>query len=233
MEKVINLGIPHVGELIFKSMETPQLFQCAMVSETWRELAENVLAKRLKGKMFEACKNGETKIVQLLLERYNSEDNGLNIKYQFGLTPFSWACKQGHKAVVQLLLDYSGTELNARNSNNREQTAFMLACVNGHKDVVKLLLEQSKRIDLNARSKHGFTGFLYACRHGYKELIQLLLDHSNIIDLDARTNDGKTAIMLASLDGYKESVQLILAHSDINLNTRNDAGRTALMDARQ
>ena len=69
MENIIfNLGLPHVGEQIFESLDTPELFNCLEVSETWRELAENVLAKRLKGKMFEACKNGETKVVQLLLE---------------------------------------------------------------------------------------------------------------------------------------------------------------------
>ena len=41
MEKVINLGIPHVGELIFESIDTPGLFQFALVSETWKILAED------------------------------------------------------------------------------------------------------------------------------------------------------------------------------------------------
>ena len=80
MDKVINLGIPHVGELIFESIDTPELFQFALISETWKVLAENVLIKRWKGKLFQACQNGETKIVQLLLEHCNSEENGLNIK---------------------------------------------------------------------------------------------------------------------------------------------------------
>ena len=69
MEKVINLGIPHIGEQIFESIETEGLIECLKVSQTWKVLAENVLAKRWKGKMFEACRNGQTKIVQLLLER--------------------------------------------------------------------------------------------------------------------------------------------------------------------
>merc|ERR1712049_9771 len=60
LNEVINLGIPHVGELIFESMDTPELFQCALVSDTWKVLAENVLMKRWKGKMLEACKSGET-----------------------------------------------------------------------------------------------------------------------------------------------------------------------------
>ena len=80
LDKVINLGIPHVGELIFESMDTAELLKCILVSETWKVLAENVLIKRWKGKMYEACQNGETKVVQLLLERCNSEESGLNIK---------------------------------------------------------------------------------------------------------------------------------------------------------
>ena len=54
MDKVINLGIPHISELIFESIDTPELFQCALVSETWKILAESDLIKRWKGKMLEA-----------------------------------------------------------------------------------------------------------------------------------------------------------------------------------
>ena len=68
MDKIINHGMPHVAEQIFDNIETQGLIECLKVSETWKILAENVLIKRWKGKMFEACKNGETKVVQLLLE---------------------------------------------------------------------------------------------------------------------------------------------------------------------
>ena len=57
MDKIINLGIPHVAEQIFESIETQELIECLKVSETWKVLAENVLIKRWKGKIFEACKN--------------------------------------------------------------------------------------------------------------------------------------------------------------------------------
>ena len=128
MDKVINFGMPHVGEQIFESIDTPGLFQFALVSETWKILAENVLIKRWKGKMFEACQNGETKIVQLLLERCSSEESGLNIKDNYGRTTLIIACQNGHKDVVQLLLDHSERiEMNARSNNGK--TAFMLACI--------------------------------------------------------------------------------------------------------
>ena len=78
-------------------------------------LTENV--QRWKGKMFEACKSGETKAVQLLLEYCNSEESGLNVKDALGGTPLMWACRNGHKDVVQLLMDHSERiELNARDN---------------------------------------------------------------------------------------------------------------------
>ena len=78
MDKVINLGIPHVAELIFESINTPKLIKFLLVSETWRILAENVLIKRIKKlnhKTFEAllwhaCDNGRKDVVQLLIDFY-------------------------------------------------------------------------------------------------------------------------------------------------------------------
>ena len=129
--------------------------------------------------MIVACRNGETKVVQLLLERYNPEEIGLNIKDKFGTTPFMASCDDGHKDVVQLLLDHSGRiELNAR--DNDGWTAFMWACFNGHKDVVKLLLDHSERIELNARNNFGMTAFMLACQVGHKDVVKLLLVHSGI-----------------------------------------------------
>ena len=119
MDKVINLGIPHVGELIFESFDDDKLFQCTLISETWKVLAENVLIKRWKGKMLEACKSGETKVVELLLEHCNSEESGLNIKDEDGRTAFMFACYCGHKDVVKLLLEHSGPNIELTAECNR------------------------------------------------------------------------------------------------------------------
>ena len=102
MEKIINLDIPHVGEHIFASINTPDLVKFLEVSEAWKALAENVLLKRWKGKMFEACKKGETKVVQLLLENLTSEENGLNTKNEVGMTAFIIACAIGQHLCVRL-----------------------------------------------------------------------------------------------------------------------------------
>ena len=93
MDKIINLGIPHVGEEIFERLDTPGLFQCALVSETWKVLAENVLIKRWKGRMFQACNRGYIKVVRLLLDNSNQID--LNARNSRGQTAFIGACAYG------------------------------------------------------------------------------------------------------------------------------------------
>ena len=75
MEKVINLGMPHVGENIFQSIDTPELINCLEVSQTWNELAGKVLIRRCKGKIFEASKSGETKIEAVLFEAFKIQDH--------------------------------------------------------------------------------------------------------------------------------------------------------------
>ena len=213
MDKVINLGIPHVGELVFESFDTPELIKCLEVSKTWKVLAENVLIKKWNGEIFEACKTGETKIVQLLLECCNTEEIGLNIRDREEMTPLMWACENGHKDVVKLLLNYSGPniELNARDEYGR--SALMVACFNGHKDVVQLLLDHpNQNIEVNATTNFGFTAFMLACWNGHKDIVKLLMEYSHtIIDLNAENYFGGTALMCASQRGHQDIVQLIEA----------------------
>ena len=175
--------MPHVGEQIFESIETEGLIECLKVSETWKILAENVLVKRWKGKMLEACQNGETIIVQLLLERFNNEESGMNIKDKYGYTPFLVACQNGHKDVVQLLLDYSESNIDLNARNCLGSTALIFACKYGHKDVVKLLLDNSKRnINLNARCNKGWTAFNWAVKTGRKDVVELLKNQRNFFE---------------------------------------------------
>ena len=237
MERIIHWKIPHVGELIFESIDTPGLLKFLEVSQTWKELAGNVLIKRWKGKMYnimlEACKSGKTKRVQLLLERCKSEEIGLNIKYN-GNTPFLWACLHEHKDVVKLILyhsEHQSIDLNARDAIGR--TAFMIACeFASSTDFVQLFLEYSdQRIDQNAIDRLGMTGFMVAFENGRKDIVKLLLNHRNSnIDLNARVGyERRTALMLACQQGHKDIVEILLEHSDrFDINAKDRYGRTAL-----
>ena len=173
MEKIINLGIPHIGEKIFKIIDTPGLIECALVSETWETLAHNVILKRWKGRLIEACEHGYEVIVRLLLENLDHESTELNARDSNRWTAFMTACVYGPVNVVQLILDHSidkNIDLNARCKNG--ETAFMFACIWGYKDVIKLILDHSldRNIDLNARSGNGWTALMLACSNGQKML---------------------------------------------------------------
>ena len=232
MEKVINLGIPHVGEQIFEHFDTDGLIKCLDVSNTWRILVENVLLKRWKGQIIEACASKKTEIVKLLLERI--EDINLNSRDNTGQNAFMVACNNGHRDVVQLLLYFSdkNTDLNARDDKGR--TAIMLACYKGHTDVVKLLLNHSKdkHIDLNAKTDYGHTALMFACYEGHIDVVKLLMDHSvdKHIDLNAKTYGlGTSAFMLACKKGQKDVVELLLDYSEdenIDLYAKTNYGGT-------
>ena len=172
MEKVINLGIPHVAEQIFETFDTPGLINCMEVSETWRELAGNVLNKRSKGKIhmqiFEALKSGKNIFAQRLMWSLDNE-----VLYQCALISDTWkvlaenvlikrwkgkmikACESGETKVVQLLLERCSAEESGLNMKDEDGwTPFMLACKKRHVDVVKLLLDRSEKFELNSTSKH-------------------------------------------------------------------------------
>ena len=140
IEQIINLGIPHIGEKIFESIDSETLIGFLSVSNAWKVLAGNVLYKRrYKGQVFDACIEAPFAFVEILVERSDTEE--LNVKKRdpgdensIGLgedqTPLMMACKHGRHDVVKVFLDYSETkavELNATNCNG--MNAFMIACI--------------------------------------------------------------------------------------------------------
>ena len=214
MDKVINVGIPHVGEEIFKSLKSDDLIECLEVSQTWKVLAENVLLTKWKGRLLRACKTGKEEIVELLLENCTSEEIKINVKDANGWTPLDWACWNGHAAVVKLFLeryDFEEIWLNAIEKDGI--TPFMLACKKGRTDVVKLLLECSvPQIDFNIRDRYlGKTAFILACEYGRTQVVKLLLDNNKYIDFDVRDNVLRyNGFMHACKKGRKNVVQAIV-----------------------
>ena len=183
MDKVINFGIPHVGEQIFESLEILDLVQTLKVSNTWRSFSEKVLMKRCKDHALEMCSLGHTDVVQLLLEHPGGENIDWNAKdfsnSYFGDTVLTLACQNGHLEVVKLLLDHS----NAKQIDlSSLQQGVIKACENGHPAVVQELLQrpEGRNIDLNAyEDKHGYTILMWACQMGHANIVKLLLDHAH------------------------------------------------------
>ena len=227
IQDVIHLGIPHVGEQIFESIETDDLIQFLSISKSWKVIAENVLFKKWKSELFKACHEGKSDIVRILLERLESEEivtslnkffkgRGRNRKKK---TAFISACENGHQEGVKLLLAHEGIEKVDLNATlNRGSNAFMLASENGHKGVVQILLDHSScnRIDTNAQcANYGMTALTLACSNGHEEVVKLLLDADSRrkIDVNARDHAGRTAFFWACRFGHKKVAKLLLETS--------------------
>ena len=74
MEKVMNYEIPHILEQILGFLDTPTLMRCAQVSKTWKVPAQKIrehldifLVHEWKSNPMQACVEGKTYIIRLLL----------------------------------------------------------------------------------------------------------------------------------------------------------------------
>jgi len=131
LNSIINLAIPHVGEQIFEGLEMNDLIQCLKVSTTWKILAGKILLPKWKGKLLEACREGKTEIVELLLDNLEDTDE-----------------VTGTDERVETALNSS--------ENDYGFTGLILACVYGHKDVIKVLLHTGAKINFLSRNPSEF-----------------------------------------------------------------------------
>ena len=147
MDKVINLGVPHIGELIFEQLSTQTLIKnCYHVSHIWRIYAEKVLFARLKR---------------------NIRDKKIN------RTVLKIACIEGNEEVIKMILQYYARKQNLY--HDTEWTALMYACYLGYADVVKSLLIGNKKgtkIDINAKTQLGETAVSLAFRKTHLRVIK-------------------------------------------------------------
>ena len=219
MNKVINLNIPDIGEKIFSSLDTDDLVKLLPVSKTWKELIENVSIKRIKrwrGKIYDACKDGQMEVVKLLL--LYSDDEGEDLKWVF-----RFACENGHKDIVKLMLGLPGSKHIGLNFFPAQKTPFIIAYEKGHQDVVKILLNHPRSQDIDL-----VWVFRFACHNGHTDIVKLMLDlpASKDIGLNfssfesfvgygttpAGVSPNRTPFMMACEKGHKDVVKILLDH---------------------
>ena len=236
MDKIINVGIPHIGEQIFSKLKISTLLELRFVSQTWKEHAENVLLDKLRepgmpinpvnlvaAKCYNCLRITEKdriELFRLLLEldhpkTKNIDWNARCENDRCERTSLIKACDFDKPRIVQLLLEFSdikSIDLNAQDDDGA--TAFFAACAGGKANIVNkfLALPKAKNIDLNKTEKDGFNGFMAACSEGNKEVVEQLLDFAEEkgIELNARSKYVPPAFELACRRGHKDVVELLL-----------------------
>ena len=106
---------PHIAEQIFACMEDKSLKNSRQVSKSWLNYIDNqnflwnkIVQKEGGNKAFQkACKNGHSKMVEMLIQKSTKFDIDFNAKDEYGLTAFHYACKEGHSKIAEMLIQKS------------------------------------------------------------------------------------------------------------------------------
>ena len=153
-----------------------------------------------------ACRNGDIKIVELLL------NDGADID------KWSWfVFDERHENYLEY--DYyddasSGTQY------YRAPNALMTACLCGHIDLVRLLLQRGVKVDEvlddSKDNNLGMTPLTFGSKGGHWDIVKLLHEHGALLH-GARDYDASTPLMHACAQGNLEVVKMLLdLGADIN-----------------
>lgn len=169
-----------------------------------------------------ACRNGNTDIVELLLQ----ENADLDIQDNSGSTALTWAIlgrTENTVAIAKMLLNKT-FNLNLQDSGG--YTPLMWAADFGITDLVSLLIERKAAVDI--RDNQGCTALTWAIKGRSSDVynnVKILVRagcHINIFD-----DNGYTPLMWAAEYGFTEVVSLLIEkQADVNLKDNN--GNTAI-----
>lgn len=158
-----------------------------------------------------ACQNGDSLIVQKLLERANI---AVNHRGGQGATAVYMCCQTQHVHLVRQLLKHPKIDVNLATDGGL--TPLLLAAFRGSVDVIEALLTHSQ-IDVNKTDHLGCTPLMNACEQGHAEIVKKFVKHSTT-DINQASNDGTTPLLVACISGQLDVVAQLLTHPAIDIN---------------
>lgn len=176
-----------------------------------------------KTALFDACEQGHSEIVHMLLE------HGANctLSANKNVTPLHVACWLGRPRVVATLLDFASkdkdrarftsTILNVKNSFFK--TPLMDACESGQPEITRMLLENCA--DCRLTDDKGFTALHYSAFRNKINCVRVLLEHAyhnqgregfhEFINQQG-TNNGASALHDVARQDHTDVAKLILEY---------------------
>ncbi len=197
--------------------------------------------------IFVAAGNGDTKLLQLLLD-YEADPNATesdNRSNQLSLAKGTMgrdsvlmrAVQRGHQEVAHMLVEV-GADVNYRGFMGK--TALYDAVINGRLNIVNYLIDNGA--DVNIGSYAGITPLMEAAKMGNVQLVSKLIETGGNVNAIERpelgfTNQGDgssgmTALMFASRGGHLDVVTALLS-ARAQATVRNANGRLAVDEARE
>lgn len=155
-----------------------------------------------------AARNGEEKVVQILLKHFSvdTEQTG-TVKfdgYTIECATSLWCSSgAGHFAVVKALITH-GASVNHPTKTN--STPLRAACFDGRLDIVKFLVDNGA--DLTIANKSNNTCLMISTYKGHHDVVEYLL--SKNADPDCIAHCGATALHFAAECGHLEITKLLI-----------------------
>ena len=138
------------------------------------------------------------------------------------MTPLGYAASQGNYELCEFLLERKARVLS---KDKFKRTPLIMAVRNGHVKVASLLLQNGS--DWNHADSSSNTPLHYAAGFGWKECIDLLIAHG--ANINANNSWKVTPITIAMLKNNIGIVYDLLKRKDIDVDGKDDQGRTILM----
>ena len=137
------------------------------------------------------------------------------------MPPLCWAAAYGRYELCEWLLSQKARVLS---KDKYKRTPLMMAVKNGHVRVASLLLQNGS--EWNHVDSSSNSVLHYAAGFGWRECIDLLVKHG--ADINAANMWKITPITIAMLKNHQGIVKELLKRDDIDVNGKDDQGRTLL-----
>ncbi|XP_067653868.1 inversin-like [Haliotis asinina] len=167
-----------------------------------------------------ACIGGDLETVKLILS-LNVGDVDINYKGWYSRTPVMQAAWKGHRDVVEFLVD-RGADVSLVDSNGNNVLHF--ACAGGDLETVKLILSMNV-VNINSRGWKNKTPVMWAAGSGHRDVVEFLVGGGADVSLVDRW--GNNVLLWACIGGDLETVKLIMSMNVVDINARNNDGKTA------
>ena len=189
-----------------------------------KQLGVDVNRADLRGEtaLFSAVASTSRRTVPILLEDHRTNPNHPD---HLGRNALFWAVLEGHHLSAKTLLQDSRVEVDL--IDHRGRTALSYAAQNGHLSSVQLLV-RSGRIDPSRMDKQRRNAVSWAAQQPQSSVLHYLIKHDPK-GADKEDINGWTPLAWAlNPPGYSENVSVLIQSDLVNVNHKDEFGRSAL-----
>ena len=162
--------------------------------------------------IFKACKDGNLRFVQYLIEKENID---IEIKGEHEKTPLLCACDNSQLQIVEYLIS-KGANINAKDGDG--EYVIHYASKGGLLSTVQYLIENEK-VDINIKNKNNDAPIHIASKYGHLPIVQYLIENENV-DIDIKGNFEKTPLLYACENGHLPIVKYLISKG-ANIDAKN------------